>query len=221
MTHPRHINRNRSAFTLIELLVVISIIAVIAGLVVAAAGRAGRAKERNQTVAMLKKIELGLEGFKTTYGAYPATDNTSPNASAMFNPLFYELTGTTYEPDPANPHSATANRYRSLLSPAHLISVRQVTNAFGQKLVGFANSSGSNAFLTLKVDDYQQMGANDVILLVAPASPTNRAGTNKYNFWHYQAYNPAGRNPTGYDLWANLKGKKAGELEVIANWNTK
>jgi len=221
MTHPRHIHQNRRAFTLVELLVVIAIIAVVAGLVVAAAGGVGRTKERKLTVTMLKELDLALESFKVTYGSYPRTDNTSANSSAMFNPLFYELTGTTYEPDAANPQSTTANRYRSLLSPAHTLSVRQVTNSFGTKLLGFINNSGSNAFIRLKSDQYQLMGANDVILLRVPASPTNSAGTNKYNLWHYQSYNPAGRNPSGYDLWANLKGKKSGEIEVIGNWNSR
>ena len=221
MTHPRRIKRNREAFTLVELLTVIAIIAVVAGLVVAAAGGSSRAKERSTTTAMLKNLELALTTYETTYGTFPVTDNTSPNSSAMFNPLFYELTGTTYEPDSANPHSTSANRYRSLLNPAHLVSVRQLTNAFGLKMAGIVNSSGNKSFLTLKGDDYQLMGPNDVILLRAPASATNNAGTNKFNFWHYQAYNPAGRNPTSYDLWANLKGKKAGDLEVIGNWNTK
>lgn len=222
--------KKEPAFTLIELLVVISIIAVVAGLVVAAAGLSTSAKERKQTTVQLASLQLAIESYKTTFGTYPPVDVTATGltGNGMINPLFYELTGTTYEPDPANPSSLTANRYRSVINQAHTLSVQQVVNAFGSKKVGFINQQGSNTFLNLKPERYALLSESrsagtptDVYLLRVPAGPISPSGTNKLNFWNYTAYNPNSRNPTGYDLWAVIRGKKVGETVTIGSWNSK
>ena len=95
--HPSRVTRHFSAFTLIELLVVISIIAVLAAFTITVTGVVKRKQYISETQAEMGKLVSAIEGYKTTYNFYPPSNPGYPaNASdAYYNPLYYELMGTT------------------------------------------------------------------------------------------------------------------------------
>lgn len=214
--------RTSEGFTLVELLAVILIIGVVAGLVVAAAGRTTGAKERSQTTTQLAQTRTAIEVYKDSIGSLPPADNTNPS---HFNPLFYELTGVTYIPSTSNPSDPTLNKYQSRFDAAHELSEAQIRNVFGATKVGFANTKDSGAFLTPSPGQIAKQtiaGSNPALgaecyLLRVPARPID--STTQYNLWHYKVGDPNGHNPTGYDLWAELRGRKAGETITIGNWS--
>jgi len=216
----------QTGFTLVELLTVIAVIGVLAGLIVAVLANTTGAKERAQTRSQMAEIQLALDAYKGTFGSFPSTDNS--NAS-NFNPLFYELTGVTYIPDPTNPSDPTLSKYRSKYDPANELGMAQVRNVFGSAKAGFGNSTGANAFLTLRPDQVVKQNivgtdpthSADCYLLKVPARRTDPSSPIQYNFWHYKFQDPNGYNPNGYDLWAKLRGNKVGETITIGNWNTR
>lgn len=216
----------QTGFTLVELLTVIAVVGVLAGLIVAVLANTTGSKERTMTRSQMAEIQLALDAYKGTFGSFPSTDNSNPS---NFNPLFYELTGVTYVPDPTNPSDPTLNKYRSNFDPANELSVAQVGNVFGSAKAGFGNSTGVKSFLTLKpnqVVEQNIVGSDpthsaDCYLLRVPARRTDPSSPIQYNFWHYKSQDPNGHNPKGYDLWAELRGKKVGETTTIGNWNVR
>ena len=80
------------AFTLVEMLVVIAVIAILAALIAPLAGNASKTGKINRTKAELAQLETAIEAYKNKKGFYPPSNANSTNA--MWNPLFYELTGT-------------------------------------------------------------------------------------------------------------------------------
>ena len=101
-----------AGFTLIELLVVIAIIGILAGLTVALSEKASSAKKRSTTQGLLKQLEIEIESYKIAVSSYPKS-SFPPNLNGdgrvdvggmtmvlppAMNPLFYELTGTVFNP---------------------------------------------------------------------------------------------------------------------------
>lgn len=205
------------AFTLVELLVVIAIISVIAGLTVGVFGGASVKKVQMMTKSQLSKIQIGIEGYKSKFGAYPPSD---PNpVDHEVNALFYELTGSYFDP--------TTSIYRSIYKQDNTLTIGNLTNVFGTAMAGMANAhaAGQNPepFATFQPSEYAEVSVNgvSVLLLTVPSKPVEGGYAANANYWHYRAKPLDGYNPTTYDLWAEIRGKKVSDKETIGNWNTR
>lgn len=209
--------RISEAFTLVELLVVIAIIAVVAGLSVGVFAGANLQKVRMQTNAQMTQIQTGIDNYKSKFGAYPPSDPSQ--SEHELNVLFYELTGTYYN---------TLNQtYRSIFAPDNTLTLGQLTNEFGSAMAGLANAHAAGAnpepFATLTPKDYSEVDVNGVrvILLTVPSRPVAGGFRTDGNYWHYRAQPANGYNPTTYDLWAEVRGRKVNEKVTIGNWKTR
>ena len=225
-------------FTLIELLVVIAIIGILAGLTVALSGKVSYAKKIKPTQALLAKLETAIEGYKKDRGSYPPNSHrnsrvnvpgtTTEILAPAMNPLFYELTGTVFNPQ--------TRSYTSAQGGAGLIP-QQCQSFFGVN--GFSNMTlnpgKTKPFIELESDKFAPISENPTVnLLLAPGNwplKTNNASLEKYrpiqseetingtkirtlNPWQYRA--PGIINRTSFDLWAYVPiGKK---VYRIGNW---
>lgn len=63
--------RRRSGFTLIELMVVILVICLLAAMTFRMIGNVQQNRKKAQTQAILEKVALALEAYKSLYGKYP------------------------------------------------------------------------------------------------------------------------------------------------------
>src|SRR4051812_40318439 len=98
--------KGERAFTLIELLVVIAIIGLLAGMVLMLSGASTAAGRRSRIKAELTRLQTAIEDYKAVTGNYPP-DNQNSNLGnddvtkyherCGKNPLFYELSGCTFE----------------------------------------------------------------------------------------------------------------------------
>lgn len=230
-----------AGFTLIELLVVIAIIGILAGLTVALVGNAASAKKRKTTQALLNEMEIEIESYKTAVDLYPYFKASPPDpdndgrvnvrgtAKILFpamNPLFYELTGTIFNPQT---RSYTSTQGGDGLNPSHCQSL------FG--IEGFYNTTpnpGKTKFSIENAKEFAPISLNPTVnLMLAPVRwPANTdAALEQYrpiqsdltisntkirtlNPWQYRA--PGIKNSKSFDLWADvLIGTK---VYRISNW---
>ena len=236
-------------FTLIELLVVIAIIGILAGLTVTLSEKASSEKKRRATQGLLNQLEIEIESYKTAVDLYPYFDSAPPDPDndgrvdvegttkillPAMNPLFYEFTGTVFNPQTMS--------YTSLQGGAGL-KRWQCRSFFGVE--GFSNVTLNpgkpEPFTEVKSNKFAPISENPTVnLLLAPAKwplKTNNASLEKYrpiqseetinntkirtlNPWQYRA--PGIKNSKSFDLWADvLIGKKVhrinnwGEFEII------
>ncbi len=219
------------AFTLIELLVVISIIGILAGFTIPALKAFKRISIINQTNGEMAQLETAIDSFKAAYGFYPPCNprynpaNVATRDDAFFNPLYFELLGTTNN----NGVYQTLNGSASIAASA----LAAATSPLG--VSGFVNcmkvGAGEDApvarsFITgLKPKEYWIDVTNGidtahpVSLLVAAVGgpddgykPLNTSGLNP---WRYVC--PGVNNPNSYDLWVQLV--ISGKTNLICNWN--
>lgn len=225
-------------FTLIELLVVIAIIGILAGLTVALSGKVAYAKKIKPTQTLLAELAMLIEGYKKYHGSYPTNSNrngrvnvagaTTQIVAPAMNPLFYELTGTVFNPQTMS--------YTSLQGGAGL-KRQQCRSFFGVE--GFSNVTlnpgKTGPFTEVKSNKFAPISENPTVnLLLAPAKwplKTNNAALEQYrpiqseetingtkirtlNPWQYRA--PGIKNSKRFDLWADVPiGKK---VYRISNW---
>ena len=202
--------RAGAAFTLIELLVVIAIIAILAGLITNLIGSAAKKKKINRVQAELAQLVTVIEAYKQKKGFYPPSNGTANNV--MTNQLFYELTGTIFNP---------ANNNYQTINGSETIDVATIQNFFATD--GFANSSPErsevkNYFPGLRSTQYGEVSSSpDVELLIVPVEGPNDIinGDKKLNPWRYNASNPT-HNPDTFDLWAEIV--IGGQTNIIGNW---
>lgn len=201
-------------FTLIELLVVISIIALLATLAVGVGPYVSKKMKLNRVEGEMAQLEAAIESYKSDFGNYPPDHviNRNPTiVNARNNPLFYELTGTIYNPQENRFYVPADNDNNTGLSPD------EIKQWFGRG--GFVNSvdEGSeqragNYLPNLNTSQYAEVNQNpDIELLVI-----NIPGPNgRPNPWRYVSTQPT-NNPATFDLWAEVV--IGGETNVVGNW---
>jgi prepilin-type N-terminal cleavage/methylation domain-containing protein len=220
-----------AAFTLIELLVVISVIAILAAFSIPVLKSVKRNQYLKQTQAQMAQIETAIENYKTTYGFYPpGHPGFNPNNSATwdvayFNPLYYELIGTTL----TNGTFVTLDGSTSILATD--LATAPAPGPLG--VSGFANctkgsgedSTPAKNFLPdLSPNQYSLFITNNnyagirLALLLGSAGGPDQAykplGVADLNPWRYVC--PGIKNPNSYDLWMQLN--IAGTANLVCNW---
>jgi prepilin-type N-terminal cleavage/methylation domain-containing protein len=213
--------RSSPAFTLIELLVVISIIGLLAAFTVTGLMAVKRSQYRSHARAEMALIETAIDSYKAAYGFYPPGN---PN-SAIFNPLYFELLGTT------NKNNAT---YQTL-DGSFSINDSDLTVPGPLGVGGFINCSKSGAgedapsaknFLpALKPKQYGLNITNQLfpgipvaLLLCSVGGPDQNyqpLTVPDVNPWRYTS--PGTNNPGGYDLYVQLV--ISGKTNLICNWS--
>ena len=85
--------RINQGFTMIELLVVIGIIVILAGLLLPVMTIAGDRAAQNNALALVRKVETGLDQFKAEMGTYPFRqyDDSSDSFGTIDNDLAWRL----------------------------------------------------------------------------------------------------------------------------------
>lgn len=68
---------NQRGFTLIEVLIVMAVLSVLMGMLMPALAIAKKSAAKTNTMALLKRVEIGLHHFKEDIGTYPFQDNSS------------------------------------------------------------------------------------------------------------------------------------------------
>ena len=221
---------NAFGFTLIELLVVIAIIGVLAAMTIPILGSLKRQQALKVARGEMEKIETALESYKAQYGVYPPGNQNAADLSkippyypALYNQLYYELSGTTNN----GGAYVTLDGVDSIsISPAN-----QVKAAYGVE--GFVNNAkgggedvqpAQNFLPGLKPNAYNSSITNNSIRtteLVTSFTGTDpayqplgpgSAGINPFRYLY-----PGVNNPNSYDLWVQLVIK--GKTNLVCNWN--
>ena len=229
-----------AGFTLIELLVVIAIIGILAGLTVALFQNASYRTKIDRTKAALSTLETEIESYKDTkdLGFYPYFNSSPPDPDndgrvnvggvaevllPAMNPLFYELTGTIFNPQ---------TRSYTSTQGGDSLNTKQCQSLFG--IEGFYNMTQNpdkTKFSIENANEFAPISANPTVnLLLAPVKwpkNTNNGSLEQYrpvrtnndklrmlNPWQYRA--PGIKNSKSFNLWADvLIGNK---VHRISNW---
>lgn len=89
-----------AGFTLVEIMAVVLIILVLAGLILSMAGHATKEADISSTKALLGRIALGLEAYKSEVGDYPCRNTNTVDAtvpdSEMYRVLYRTLSNTQH-----------------------------------------------------------------------------------------------------------------------------
>ena len=223
------------AFTLIELLVVIAIIGLLAGLVLSTAGLATRKMREARMKGEQAKIITGIEAYKSDMANFPPDNQDAAlswykndnglerHIKAGKNPLFYELSGCTF--DSANGGTFSAQHFVTSVTAANL------RTAFGAK--GVENSARNKKDITYRglsfkpneFAELQDPANGNVQILIAPLPgpwDTNFPGklnNKKLNPWFYDASSTNRHNLETYDLWTEYTSPDAPNgVKIISNW---
>src|ERR1041385_1320576 len=131
------------AFTLVELLAVIAIIGLLAGIVLGTSGIAVEKSRLSRIRAEKEKLVTAIEDYKSVMGTYPPDnqdttkyDLSNTNDYHMRcgkNPLFYELSGCTFDRSGGSKGTFTTQ------NKGESVPVDDLKNAFGVK--GIDNSA--------------------------------------------------------------------------------
>jgi type II secretory pathway pseudopilin PulG len=200
---------------LIELLVVIAIMAILAALIIPVGGAARKARMRGRAKTELNQIAAMIESYKAKMNFYPPSANNSVATNTPFNPLYYELVGTS------STNAGTATAVFVTLDNNTAIKAQTANSEFS--IPGFRNVStggeeGVNAqnFTkgTLRQGQWGTFNPNgsggsaseDYVLLgtsiEGPVMLTDKFGA-KLNPIGYNSANPT-NNPKSYDLWLDI-----------------
>ena len=209
-----------TGFTLIELLVVIAIMAALAALLLPVAGAVKKHQYIYNAQAEMAKLETAIDRYKSACGFYPP-DSHLATPDPLRNQLYYELTGTGYDPNQI--------LYTNLDGSSSLTAAN-VGTAFG--VGGFMNctkpgggdeaSVAKNFLPDLKPNQMGTTTSHGVpvtILITADGGPDVTympLGQSGINPWRYNSSNPT-NNPGSYDLWVQLR--ISGKTNLICNWS--
>ncbi|HKI69201.1 MAG TPA: prepilin-type N-terminal cleavage/methylation domain-containing protein [Verrucomicrobiae bacterium] len=203
-------SRRQEAFTLIELLVVMAIIALLAALIIPLAGSATASAQKARVSTELTKIETAISAYKDKVGFYPPDNPIGPDT----NQLYYELTGTIYNPNAKN----FTNADGTIIGPS------TISTWFG--VDGFANATQNPEEkppfrFPFEPNDYSLVQSNPPVeLLVCPVQGPHMitaTGGKLLNPWRYNSSHPT-NNPNSYDLWVDVTIR--GKTNRFCNWST-
>lgn len=222
---PEPETRNARGFTLIELLVVISIIGVLAGFTIPVLMSVKRQQYIKVARAELEQLQTALENYKAKYGVYPPSNalaGTTTYAPALFNQLYYELSGV-----------AVNGANYVTLDGSSTIKTTDVPYAYG--VGGFINATKGtgedaavaqsflsglkpnqlNFFIT---NNYNGMKIQTTEIITSVGGPDQTyqplggVGINPFRYVY-----PGTNNPGSYDLWVQLVIR--GKTNLICNWS--
>lgn len=223
--------RSQKAFTLIELLAVIAIIGLLAALVMGLSGLATVKSREARMRGEHAKLLTNIEGYKAEVGHYPPDNgritqvpSTNRVEFAGKNPLFYELSGATFE-NTGGGQFTTLNK-SEVVRAAHLktaFEVNGIDNSARQK------SDVAYRQATFRPTQYSELDIGsedaDVEVLVVPINGPHQffkrkvktgAPVQYLNPWFYDSSSTNRHNLESFDLWSEyLVGK---DTKVIANW---
>jgi prepilin-type N-terminal cleavage/methylation domain-containing protein len=205
--------RNEKAFTLVELLVVIAIIGLLAGLIVSLSGHAIEKSRLSRVKVELQKVETIIQNYKEKKGFYPP-DNPK---STMANQLFYELTGTIYDPSTAKFKTVKGSEQISAILVASTFNVGGFVNTtqdpVENPVFSFEFSPGQYAEVS--------SSPNEIELLVCPVSGPNMLKNlttgAQLNPWNYDSSSTNRNNTDSFDLWVDVIMR--GKTNRICNWS--
>jgi prepilin-type N-terminal cleavage/methylation domain-containing protein len=221
--------KKRHAFTLIEMLVVIAIIGIVAALVVNMNAHAQDKKRRAAVAGDKQKLMLMIGNYQSRLNFYPPDNATNAtlvvgsngvtfaqyDGWAATNPLLYELTGATN-----NPNSTTG---KIQTFDTNTITSAAYGAVFGRPYVNNANVDEPHDFFQPGPQPAEYVAydsVNGIKGLVVPVAVTNNPFIP--NFWHYDASSPNRHNMNSYDLWAEfITGNPTGTNIIITtngNW---
>lgn len=220
----RHSSFDLRAFTLIELLTVIAIIGVLAALLFTSLKGIKRKQYIQNATAEMEQLETAIDRYRAAYGFYPPDNATN----ALFNPLYFELLGTTNiggnSPEYQSLDDVTIKLFPSDLKaifgtsgfmncskPGSAEDARAAQNFLpglkpGQISPYFTNNE-PNGFKML----ITSVGGPDVAY-----NPLGMNGAAGINPWRYNSSNPT-NNPGAYDLWVQLS--ISGRTNLVCNWS--
>ena len=216
----------RGAFTLIELLTVIAVIAIIAALLFPAFNAVKNRSTINAVTGQMHQLEASIDAYHAKYGYYPpgnANANGANLAPALTNQLYYELGGTTADPQ---------GQIFTNLDESGYLSTATISSTFG--VSGFMNctkgtgedaATAKNFLPGLKPGQIATNGGGDGVFVIVTSINSgvgyqpmrgfnSRDGINSANPWRYLY--PGVNNPTTYDLWIQII--VAGKTNLICNW---
>lgn len=234
-------------FTLIELLIVISVMAILAGMLLPVSGAASRRYKISRVTGELHQIATSIETYKMDVGSYPPDHESLKNQVisgdrftiakkdryanrkdnplyfqyAGESPLFYELSGATFQNG-----QFFVNRMHDVISPSLL------KKTFG--VSGIQNSARQPSDIPYRSahlrpsqhkEWYTGSQNEDVELLVVPVKGatnlTQRVDgaapvPNALNVWYYDSSSTNRQNRATFDLWAEIVvGRRT---NIIGNW---
>jgi prepilin-type N-terminal cleavage/methylation domain-containing protein len=216
-------HRRPGAFTLMELLIVISIIAILAALIFPVGAALKNKAALNKAKAEVKQVAELIEQYKLQYGYYPPDHQTNPGVDPIYNTLYFELVGSTYD---------AANSLYTSLDGAAKISAAECGNLLGisgpGSILNATKSASEEAkpakpFLReIKPGRYYEYasGSSTIRLLtcsvpwsdrvapIIPAAPT----VNPFRY-----IKSSTNNPGGFELWVDVIA--GGKTNRISNWN--
>jgi prepilin-type N-terminal cleavage/methylation domain-containing protein len=216
---------NSRGFTLIELLVVIAIIGVLAAFTLPVLRSVKRQQYIRTANAELGQLETALENFKAKYGTYPPDNQNSANLSvtppydpALFNQLYYELSGTTI----------SGGNFVTL-DGSSTIAIGDVPKAYG--VGGFVNCTqgggedgkvAQNFISGLSARELNYYVTNNSVQTTAIITsvggpddiykPLGASGINPFRYIY-----PGTHNLGSYDLWVQLVIN--GQTNLVCNWS--
>ena len=215
------------AFTLIELLVVISIIGVLAALLIPGGAIASRKMKVARVKAELNQLVTWIENYKLEVGEYPPdnglmrtvttniTDDVNYTNRSRLHPLYYELSGATFE----------TNSFKVRLSEERVL-VNDLKNIFN--IGGIRNSARAAADVPykatqFKASQYKELNAGTDVEVLAvpvvnfPVEMLDGKNNTKINPWKYDSSSPRRHNRNSFDLWADIN--LGGKPMRISNWS--
>jgi prepilin-type N-terminal cleavage/methylation domain-containing protein len=215
-------HRRPGAFTLMELLIVISIIAILAALIFPVGAALKNKAALNKAKAEVKQVAELIEQYKLQYGYYPPDHQTNPGVDPIYNTLYFELVGSTYDATKPTPMYTsldggawvTTNDCRVVLGIGAVLNATKSASEEAKPAKPFLRE--------IKPGRYYQYtsGGSTIRLLtcsvpwsdrVAPVIP----GAPLVNPFRY--IKNSTNNPGGFELWVDVVA--GGKINRISNWN--
>ena len=215
------LHRSARAFTLIELLVVMAIIGILAALIVSLSGVASEKRRRSLVEVEKEKLVMMIESYHEKLGAYPPDNgslatNTNPSIYADLagnNPLYYELTGVTFN-EATGVYTLFDNKTVTNADYKNAFNIGGIRNAAIPNTDSDTSYGKKFYHPVPKANQHKTASVNNVNveLLVCPVD----LQTGQINPWKYDASSTNRHNLDSFDIWADFSA--GGKTVTIGNW---